>query len=147
DTPSGHRRLTKIPAGRTSGSAKEVRAEASRFLIRSDARSPRPIQAPPAAATTAQAMRNTIVTGSSFEAAAAIVTAPRAVASPAVRSTVALRKSVNGIRRGCGGQQLEQFDAACRPVDQDVRLGGQSVRRLRGADADADRLAEEVAVL
>ena len=100
DTPSGQSLLTRMPAGLIGGNALDVRAAESRFATRSLGRGVRPIQPPTAAATSHHARLKIRVVVSPFVPAAMTVTAPRAVASPAVSRTVALRKSVKRTSRG-----------------------------------------------
>src|ERR671921_659222 len=70
-----------------------------------------------------------------------MVTTARSVAPPALRSTVALRKSTKRTR-GSDEQRPEEVAHAVRAVDHDVGLLLEPRRPLVGGDADAQRVAE-----
>src|SRR5689334_19191563 len=138
---SGHRRLTTVKPGRCSGIIVAALASASSLVIGGLVAARRPSHRPKAAASTHQpAMPSTRPASSMFVAPATQTTASRDAAAPLSR-TVTRRKSTNRIR-GSAEQRLQELAHAARAVDEDVGAGLDLVRRLVGAHADAQRVAQ-----
>src|SRR5277367_5932145 len=114
NTINGHRRLTRIALGWCSGSELLAFALASSRAIGGFVCARLPSRMPVAVASSHQPTATSASCVSERELAAITVTAASAVAAPALRSTVVLRKSTN---RTALQQRLEQLAHATGAVD------------------------------
>ena len=94
EASSGHSRFSSVRPGLSSGSVGRVRALASSVAIGAEVFARRPSQPPASAAISHQPPATGTSRFSEVPAPPATVTAASAVAAPALRRTVVLRKSV-----------------------------------------------------
>src|SRR5277367_22732 len=136
NSKSAHSRLSRIAPGWCSGNVVVDFAPASSRAIGGFVSARRPRRRPISAASTHQPTASGPTRASELCAAASTVTAPSAVAAPALSRTVVLRKSTK--RTGQLQQRLEQTAHTAGAVEQEVGLR----RQLRGSFVGADRRAD-----
>src|SRR5215207_5070024 len=125
DSSSGHRRLTIVVPGASSGSVVCERAPASSRAIGGEVSARRPSAMPIVVASSHQPAATYTSTPSSSRAMPITVTVASSVAAPALSRTVALRKSPNRTAARSGEQRLQELADAVGALDHRVGLVGE----------------------